>query len=217
MPRGLLIVLAAGLVVGVAVFEGIRSNRWGESKDVKAAAAKLERVPREFGAWTSGPDGTLDPKIVERAEAAGYLSRRYYSRKTGTEIDVMLLCGLPGPIGAHTPDVCYGGLGYECLGNPKPQRIAFGDGDATFWTARFEKKQSPTDQPLRVYWAWGIDGDWEATERPRREFIERSVLFKLYVQHTDGSGPAEPAKEFLTDFLPVLKKALTSDASTSPR
>src|SRR5690242_12572027 len=110
MPRVLVILLAVGVVVAVAVAEGLRSNRWGESEDVKAAAARLERVPREFGQWV-GHDYPLEPRIVERAEAAGYVNRVYTS-KTGEQITVMLLCGLSGPIGAHTPDVCYGGLGY---------------------------------------------------------------------------------------------------------
>src|SRR5438128_10236537 len=105
MPRGLVIALAAGLVIAVAVFEGMRSNRWGASEDMKAAAAKLERIPREFGEWI-GTDSQLDRKIVDMAEAVGYLNRGYVNRKTGERFDVLLLCGPSGAIGAHTPDVC---------------------------------------------------------------------------------------------------------------
>jgi hypothetical protein len=211
MPRGLLIVLAAALVIGVALVEGLRSNRWGESEDLKAAAAKLERVPREFGVW-NGSDTTLDPKLVEKAEAVGYVSRQYVNRKNGERIEVLLLCGPSGPIGAHTPDVCYGGLGYKCIGKPIPRRVDFANASATFWTGRFEK-QSPTDNPLRVYWAWGVNGEWQASDNPRTDFAFRGALFKLYVVHQEKSGTEALANEFLTEFLPLVKHALTADTA----
>jgi hypothetical protein len=213
MPRGLLIVLAAALVIGVALVEGLRSNRWGESEDLKAAAAKLARIPRDFGMW-HGTDTTLDPKLVEKAEAVGYVSRQYFNSKNGERIEVLLLCGPSGPIGAHTPDVCYGGLGYICRGKPIPRKVDFEHGVATFWTGRFEK-QSPTDNPLRVYWAWGVNGEWQASDNPRTDFALRTALFKLYVVHVEQAGTEAQAKEFLTEFLPLVRRALTVDTDLS--
>lgn len=220
MPRGLLIVLAAVLVVGVAVFEGLRSNRWGDSEDVKLAAARLERVPRQVGAWHSSADKTIDPKVVEKAEAAGYVSREYVNRNTGVRLEVLLLCGPSGPIGAHTPEVCYGGLGYECVGKPRPRTLTVANGPtpATLWNAGFQKKD-PHDNPLRVYWAWGVDGDWKASEEPRIDFAQQRALFKLYVVHHETAAGLDPAKEFFDEFLPALKVALSPDpnAPVPPR
>jgi hypothetical protein len=214
MPRGLVIALAAGLVVAVAVFEGLRSNRWGASGDLRAASARLERIPREFGEWV-GTDSQLDRKIVEIAEAVGYLNRSYVSRKTGERFDVLILCGPSGPIGAHTPDVCYGGLGYKCVGKPTPRRVVIGDGAASFWAARFEKA-TPTDDPLRVYWAWSTAGDWEAAASPRTEYALEAALYKLNVARRETAadrarapGAPDPDEAFLAEFLPVVKKALT--------
>jgi len=208
MLRGLIIAVAVLVVVAVALFEGLRSNRWGESDDSKAAAEKLSRVPREFGEWV-GTDSALDAKIVKIAEAAGYVNRSYVNRKNGEQIDVLLLCGPSGPIGAHTPDVCYGGLGYKCLGNPIPRQVTPTSGKATFWTARFEKVADATDHPLRVFWAWGVDGDWEASKEPRLDFAGRTVLNKLYlVRHANPNDDQGVTDAFLTEFLPVVKTAL---------
>lgn len=213
MPRGLVIALAAVVVAGVAVVEGLRSNRWGPSDDMKAAVARLERVPREVGEWV-GADDPLDRKVIERAEAAGIVSRRYTNRKTGQQVSVLLLCGPSGPIGAHTPDICYGGLGYECVGQPIPTRVTFPSGGANFWTARFEKT-TQRQSAIRVYWAWGADGDWEASANPRTDFALRTVLYKLYVAQpespTASSATAGPAEVFMAEFLPPVKAALTPD------
>ena len=96
-----------------------------------------------------------------------------------------------GPIGAHTPDVCYGGLGYSCKGKPARKGIAFAnDGHSSFWTARFEKV-SNTEEPLRVYWAWSTNGDWQAASNPRSDFALKGALYKLYVVRSDNPTSAE--------------------------
>lgn len=215
MPRGLVILLAAAVVVAVAVIEGIRSNRWGSSEDIQTATARLERVPQSFGDWV-GTEAPLDPKIVRVAEATGHVSRVYVNRKTGARIDVLLLCGPSGPIGAHTPDVCYSGLGYAMRGAASPVRIDWAGGSANFWAARFEK----TDGALRVLWAWGVDGNWEASRNPRADFALRTALYKLYVVQTDNRMDRERQpgtdnlKEFLIEFLPLVKLALSPDAGS---
>ena len=211
MRSGLIVGLAAVIVVAVAVAEGLRSNRWGPTEDIQLASAKLERVPAEFGSWVS-KDVPLDPKIIKVAEATGNVSRIYMNRK-GERITVLLLCGPSGPIGAHTPEVCYGGIGYSCKEKPTRAGVKFAGGQASFWSARFEKS-SANDDPLLVYWAWGVDGNWEATANPRSDFALRGALYKLYLVRSDNpntrgqeQGP-EPIESFLTDFLPVVKNAL---------
>jgi hypothetical protein len=216
MLKGLIVIFAAGLVVAVALFEGIRTNRWGAGEDMEAAARKLDSIPREFGPWV-GTDAPIDEKIIRIAEAAGIVSRSYVNRKNGELVNVLLLCGPTGPIGAHTPEYCYGGIGYACKGKPARKGIALADnGHSSFWTARFEKV-SNTEEPLRVYWAWSTNGDWQAASNPRSDFALRSVLYKLYVVRIDNSTAKErepnqePIELFLADFLPLVKTALTPD------
>jgi hypothetical protein len=216
--KGLIVFLAAGLVVAVAVFEGIRTNRWGTTEDFEAAARKLDKVPSSFGSWV-GTDAPIDEKILRVAEATGNVSRTYVNRKNGEAVSVLLLCGPSGPIGAHTPEYCYGGIGYSCKGKPSRKGIVFADNaHSSFWSARFEKS-SATDEPLRVYWAWSLNGEWQAATNPRSEFALRSVLYKLYLVRVDNASEKEnetspePIELFLRDFLPVVKSALSSDAS----
>jgi hypothetical protein len=178
----------------------------------------LDKVPREFGMW-EGIDSALNEKIIQIAEAAGNVSRSYVNRKSGERINVLLLCGPTGPIGAHTPDVCYGGLGYSCKGKPAKKGVVLPDGrSTTFWSARFEKL-SATEEPLRVYWAWSVDGDWEAADNPRTDFALNTSLYKLYLVRADSTAGTDrdlnrdPLEQFLFEFLPLVRSALTADPS----
>ena len=210
MPRTLLIIGALALLVAAAVVEGVRSNRWGASEDLKAAAAKLQNVPPAFGSWTS-TENPIDAEILKKAEAVGSVSRVYENKNDRSKVSVLLLCGRSGPIGAHTPDICYAGLGFTMHG----REIGKKNGDSTYWTGKFEK---PNGDALMVSWAWSVNGTWAAAENPRLDFVGHDALYKLYV--TRGLSPTErdsitapdpdPTNEFLKEFLPEVKKALAS-------
>jgi len=217
MPRSLVIYGSVALLVAAGVFEGLRTNRWGQTEDMKAAVTRLNAVPANFGDWTSTED-PIDEKVLKVAEATGNISRTYSNRKTGNVVSVLILCGPSGPIGAHTPDVCYRGIGYEMAGDQEHRTLSLADGrKATYWTAAFQK-QATGDNRLRVAWAWGTDGDWVASTSPRSEFVLRSALYKLYVSRPtapadrDANPPVDRIQEFLADFLPEVKKALAPTA-----
>jgi hypothetical protein len=207
------VVLGLGALVVAAVFEGMRSGRWGISEDLKAAAARLDRVPARFGDWTSS-DNPVDRKILERAEAAGSVSRVYRNAKTGSVVSVLLLCGRAGPIASHTPDICYAGLGYQMSGGELRKTLSPPAGPATYWSARFAKDAA--DPGLEVNWAWGdAAGTWVAAEAPRLEFASRPVLYKVYATRAlapaatrSGTPEPDPVHDFLTEFLPVVRTAL---------
>lgn len=218
MRRWLVIGVAVAGLVAAAVVEYVTSDVG--SGDVRAAAAKLDAVPPAFGDWTS-TEAPLEEKVLKVAEAAGHVSRSYTSRKNQAQVGVLLLCGPTGPIGAHTPEVCYAGNGYAMTGDPRKVTVVLPDATtATYWSVRFEKKPPATEPPLRVCWMWGTDGDWKASENPRTDFALRAALYKLYVvryeaRTPDGAAPSaasDPIHEFLTAFLPEVKKALTAPA-----
>lgn len=213
--RAGLVVGAVVLLVAAGVVEGVLSYRWGATGDATAAAKRLDGVPAAFGPWTS-TESPIEKKILDRAEAIGSVSRVYKNRATGTEVSVLLLVGPAGPIGAHTPDICYAGLGYKMVGGEATRGIKLADGSTqTYWDGRFEK---PDGGGILVSWAWGTDGNWAAATAPRRQFVDHTVLYKLYVSR--GLTPAEragrpadgkdPTQEFLTDFLPEVKRTLAA-------
>jgi hypothetical protein len=225
MPRWVVIAVAVGGLVAAAVVD--RRMSGVESGDVRAAAAKLDGVPREFGAWTS-TDNPLEDKILRVAEAAGHVSRTYTNRKNGARISVLLLCGPTGPIGAHEPKYCYAGNGFDMSGRPEKRSIGLpGGGSAAFWSVLFEKKSGRGEIPLRVYWMWGLDGEWRASADPRTEYALHRALYKLYASRAEPQPPPEtprgsgklapdPLDEFLMEFLPEVNRALAAPTA-APR
>lgn len=215
MARWLIVGVAVAGLVAAAVVDRLTSGV--ESGDVKEAAARLDRVPREFGDWTSTED-KLDDKVLKVAEAAGHVSRVYTSGKNQSRVSVLLLCGPTGPIGAHEPKYCYAGNGYEEHGQKRKQAVSAADGSAaTYWSVQFAKKPPTADVPLRVCWMWGLDGNWTASDSPRSEFALKRALYKLYVVRAEPKplvrDEGDPIEEFLLAFLPEAKKALAPTES----
>lgn len=218
MIRFLVIAVAIAILVGAALFEGLRTNRWGPSEDIRAAAAKLDELPREVGPWVASADTPLDPKIVRGAEAVGHVARSYRHRQTGAQVELLMLCGPTGPIAAHTPDVCYAGQGFKMVGSRTRRALPLPDGTtASYWSARFER-EATGDDALRVCWGWGLDGNWDASDSPWGEYVLRTYLYKLYVTRraaqtadADRAVTPDPIEEFLTAFLPEVRKVLSSN------
>jgi len=214
MLKSILILGAvAGLVVA-GVVEGLRTNRWGESEGAATATAGLTAIPASFGDWVS-TDRKMDPRIQRIAGATGYMDRHYRNQKTGQVVDVLMLCGPSGSIAAHTPDICFAGIGYA-MKEPTPVRRNLSVPSMepmTYWSARFEK-DGPNYPTLLVNWAWGVHGEWSASEAPRREFMLQHSLYKLYVTKRvaetdkDAIQAAAAVDMFMTEFLPRVKVAL---------
>lgn len=216
MVKAILIGLAAIGLVTVGIYEGQWTNRWGDSSALAVAAARLERIPAEFNDWV-GTSRTMDPLVQRVAGAVGYVDRNYRHRLTGASVDVLLLCGPSGSIAAHTPDVCFAGVGYTMRQAAPVKRFLPGSNSISYWSARFEKA-SPSDPALLVNWAWGVDGDWSASETPRKDFMLQQALYKLYTtaripfHDSDGTETATKVDAFLKEFLPLVKNALSSES-----
>src|SRR5262249_16950596 len=161
---------------------GFWTGRWGTpTADPSAAAARLDSVPRTIGSWDS-VDMEVDSAQLDAAQVTGYLSRRYVDRATGTEVSVLIVCGRPGPIPAHPPDICYRGAGYELLSAPAKYVVGAPSASsaAEFWKARFVKSDSALSSQLEVLWSWSASGVWKA-DNPRLKFAGFPALYKLYV------------------------------------
>lgn len=202
---------ALAFLVSYGIAEGLWTNRWHTSDALDRSVARLDAVPRLIGEW-QGVDQKLDPRQVARAEMSGYLMRRYVHAKSGAVVNVLLVCGRPGPTSVHSPDICYAGAGYTPAGAPTRRGITAGKtGVPSFWVAQFQKP-GPAPEPLRIYWAWGAEGEWLAADRPRIELAHHAVLYKLYVvrslSSSDESLTNDPSDEFLQQFLPEVREAL---------
>ncbi len=214
MQRALPFVLALSVLVCTGLVHGRWTGRWIGSEARKVATSRLQRVPRTLGSW-QGKDLSMDPKIQKQAQIDGYIQRRYENTATGIAVQMLLVCGRPGPIAAHSPEVCYPGAGFEAIGSVSRQVIEPADvraPKAEFLTAAFGKP-GPAEAPrLEILWSLNSGTGWEAVNHPRLRFGAGGYLFKLYIvqelSRDAGAGGALPAREFARDLLPALERAL---------
>lgn len=198
--------VAAGLLVGMGLTHGLILGRWGASARVAEAAEQLAALPNELGQWSSEPL-PINPKQLEIAEVAGHISRRYVHPPTGTQVSVLAICGMPGPISVHPPDVCYRGAGYQ-IGAKELLDLPEG---GKCWTALFIKP-GPTPDILRIYWAWSDSDAWTAPEDPRFDYAGADYLCKVYVVRRQATDNEEilptPYENFLSGFFEQVRLVL---------
>ena len=149
----------------------------------------------------------------------GSLLRRYVN-PDGAALTLLIVCGRPGPISVHTPDICYAGAGY--LLKEEASRFTVPTAPpAQFWVGDFRNVSPVPKPPLRILWSWNGGSGWLAPDAPRLTFAPRPYLYKAYVvrdMNQTNAPPIEsdPSVEFLRAILPVLETTLTPKATGSP-
>lgn len=217
MLRTICLICVTGLIIGAGVWHGTVSGRWGESHELQHAVDRLVTLPNTIGDWMS-KDLEIKASHLQVAEIAGYISRVYQHKKTGEYLTILLVCGKPGPISVHSPDVCYQGAGYQ-MGTKTPYsfRTATTDRPAEFWAAKFTKEPDPAT--LHILWSWTTGGIWMAPDNPRLAFYRSPVLYKLYivrdVKGLDAPMVDEVTQQFMKDLLPVIKTTISGQSSPS--
>jgi hypothetical protein len=210
MQRTLLVVLAAALIVGGGVLHGMLSDRWGNPEELLQTARRVHDIKAEFGDWTSR-EHKLDAAQLKVGEIVDHISREYVNRSTGERLSVLVICGRPGAVSVHTPDICYQGLGYV-MGHRQPFVLPYSQSTrpAEFWAAPFVKHPDP--EPLHICWAWSSGQVWIAPDHPRLFFYREKALYKLYVirRAKELNGPVvdDVTQAFLREFIPEVKRAL---------
>jgi exosortase len=205
---------AMTILITSGIVHGRWTNRWAVSHDLDEAIARLERVPLTVGEW-QGREEPMDPRALNSARLEGGALRRYRNTRTGTVIDLLVVCGRPGPVSVHTPDICYPGAGYEAT-QTRPASMTLQLGPATapgeFFTADFEKAGSFPREAIRVYWSWNAAGHWTIPANPRLAFAGRPFLYKLYLILPETGETEAPTNGAIVRFcravLPELQKVL---------
>ena len=212
--RNLPILISAAIILLGGAVRGVWTDRWTVDRAVEMASARLDRVPMAMGDWAGRPT-EYDARDSSRAGITGGLVRRYVNRRDGAVVTLLIVCGHPGPISVHTPEVCYRGAGYDLLGRRFRRTIApeGGDAPAEFWEIRLTKRGAVAPQDLGILYAWSADGDWRAPDRDARlTFAASPFLYKMYVvrELTPAleSRQADPVPGFLGALLPGLRKSL---------
>jgi hypothetical protein len=214
MLRILPIVSAFVFLAASGISHRLWTGSWTITGEPGLSAARLAEVPATIGDWV-GVDQEVDARQLARAEAAGYLARRYVQRLTNAEVSVFIICGRPGPVAVHTPDICYSGLGFQLTGTAAPYEVE-GDTEmppAAFFRGNFEKADPTGPTRLRIYWAWKAGRGWKAAAHPRMSFGGLPALYKLYLVYRRMPGDElpeqDPCQDFMHDLLPELEKVLS--------
>ena len=191
----------------------------------ESAATKVSRLPPTIGFWKSQEE-TISDRELKVAGVDEYIRRRYVHSQTGQSVTLTLLCGQSGPISVHPPTACFEGVGYELASGPAVTTVDLKkqSTDSTandkpicrFNKASFRQSSGHTDQAIRVFWGWSVDGKWQAPEYPRITFRGHPFLYKLYVTDRSSSDRNQPgaSESFLSDALPVLSDILGTKLST---
>ncbi len=213
MWRSLPVLASLTLIAGAGALHGRWTNRWEPAPELGRAADRLALIPLSVGDWR-GKDYELDREQAEAARLAGYCYRRYENRRSRRAVSVLLVCGRPGPVAAHTPDVCYPGAGYRLKAAPAPFTLDYGGGAAAgFKTARFRRDAEVGAEELRIFWSWSAGSGWSAPDNPRWSFARHPALYKLYAIREksvkeDRRAEDDPCVGLLTLLLPELDRAL---------
>lgn len=206
MRRTLIVIAAFGILGAAAVAHGLRTDRWGTPADLQAASAKLQELPKTVGDWTS-KDVHISDQEIKIAQVAGYLARVYEHKYTHETATIMILCGRPGPVAVHSPEICYAGAGFV----PGPATVETPLPEIGLWKADF-RKTTTVDETLRIRWGWSTNGTLIASNSPRIEFSRSKMLFKLYlIRSNPGTAPDSKAPELdlLKELQPYLQQCLT--------
>jgi hypothetical protein len=210
----LAVVLA--LTVAGGVLQGRISNRWGPSETMLTAGQKLDAVPEDFGGpdnnrWHLQSTDTMSAVAIEMLECTGNIVRTYENRRTGDVVNMFVIVGPTGPIALHTPEVCYSTQNYKSRDARHEVALPDTQGQDKFWALSFKSK-TVQEEVLLTYYAWSTGDRWSAPNDARFAFAGRPYLYKIQLSSRlpAGTDPKtnDPCKEFLKDFLPVVKKHL---------
>jgi hypothetical protein len=200
--------MTSGLVaVGILLFSGLCHGLMVGDTTIEDMNPVLAQIPAAVGDW-QGKD------LEDFAAVPGYagaLARRYQNRRTNEVVTILLMCGKPGLVSVHTPDVCFGASGYDVEKPVRESVLLAGSDEATFFAANMVKQKVADRTSLRIYWAWSAAGAWTVSDNPRITFAGRSKLFKLYVQrelNETRPAPQDPCVAFLREFLPEVQRVL---------
>jgi hypothetical protein len=213
MMRWFFALTASLALVASGLVHGFWTDRWQAPPETQEAALRLDRLPLELGDWR-GQSEEVKPGQAGQG-VAGCIQRSYVNDKTGAIVVLALVCGRPGPVSIHSPEVCYVASGYS-FGSRSRVRVSDGEPAQELWTADALRTNATEEKRERLFWGWNGGQGWSAADDPRIQFARRPVLHKIYVKRelVDNERPREePCQEFLRVLLPVLDQTLFAQGS----
>jgi hypothetical protein len=220
MSRFVLFLLGLGILLGSEFFHGQWTNRWKLSGEPEASCARLpkQEEPMIVGDWRGRPGAPLQDEDLVLGEIAGYFFQEFTNPR-GQRVYVLVVCGRPGPIAVHTPEVCLNGEGYAVQGEKQRLEIPLAAPykPVGFWVGQFYRTDGGLRRDRRQFWSYGANGTWTADDNPRFNFARYPALYKIYIMRPlprkDDKLEDDPTLEFIKVFMPELQKRLFGTAS----
>jgi hypothetical protein len=131
--------------------------------------------------------------------------------RTKGRVSVFVVCATPHDASGHTPDRCYPGAGFEVGESEHRQTVPLADGrKAETFNGTFRKQ----GQTIRIFWTYGVDGQWVAPQIARIELAGSDAVYKLYAiideTRIKGALSMQECADFLGALLPVLDQAVAA-------
>jgi hypothetical protein len=220
MSRFIPFVVGLGILLGSELVHGHWTNRWRWSDEPRASCAKLPRQdePLILGDWKGYPTPPLQEQDIIIGEIAGYF-HQVFKHPRGYVLEVLVVCGRPGPIAVHTPEVCLGGEGFIQEDTKQRYPVRLADQTAEFWLGQFYRYDGGLRRDQRQFWTYSTNGSWTAEDNPRFRFAGLPALYKIYIMRQmsrkDEKLEEDPTTEFIKVFMPEMQKRLFAAASPS--
>jgi hypothetical protein len=200
-------VCCAGLIGSSAYYHGRFNDQTVDKAALLAEAAeRVALLPLKLDDWEGKDRIGVDEEAMRRGGAARYLARVYQRSGTNESLSVLLLCGKPGPISVHTPEVCTAGVNFSADSNQRKWSPA-PDSELNWQTFTSRIEGQPN---LEIAWGWSLNGQWIVPKSPRITFGREPSLYKLYVVRAcRGEGEPSPSmKALLADLIPTIQKTV---------
>jgi len=206
------IACAAMLIAGANHQGRFGDRNAARNKLLETASEKVLLVPMNVGQWTGIDLPAQDEAAMKRGGAVRYLTRAYRVSGESEPLTILFMCGKPGPLCAHTPEICYAGASYTPDSNQRRWKPV---GDAEFtWQTFSSRVEGQSD--LEIAWAWTTDGRWGSPEIPRLTYGAEPFLYKLYVVRscTKQSEPSDQTNRLLKELVPAIKSTVFAASAT---
>ena len=118
---------------------------------------------------------------------------------------------------SQSPNRCYPGAGFEIGESEHRQTVPLAGGrKAETFTGTFRKQ----GQTLRVFWTYGVNGQWVAPQIARIELAGSDAVYKLYAiideTRLKGGQSMQDCADFLGTLLPALDQAVAAARAGEP-
>ena len=166
-----------------AFLHGQLVGRWVPLPPIQEYTQRLSKIPPQIGEWSATEAPLDDPDSLASAGINAFFSKIYQHSRTGEQVSVLIVCGRPGPISVHTPDVCYRGAGYVPITEPALiDRKLSAEQAVKLWKMSFSPPSSRLGSaPLEIEWTWISNTGMQSPANARLAFASSPALYKIYL------------------------------------